>query len=342
MSSGRMAENPRYSKFLFIVGCGRSGTTLLVSMLDSHPQLAIPGESDFIIPVCRKLATVSDPDALIPMFLTEMAASERFSLWGVERDVLKSSLEELRPTSVAQAVRCVYGQYAKLHGKSLYGDKYPEHVLVMDELAELFPESVFIHLIRDPRNTSLALFDAPFGPRSLDAAADYWKIRINAGRSSGRSLGGERYFEVFYEQLVAEPAEALKGVAGFLGIPFDEGQVDFGSAAERQLAMSPDPESDASLALPLTVNIRSWRKDMSLVDAYVNSAIVEPLTFQLGYPRSEAIHGKARRQAELRLANYRVRMAKRVMRGLGVRVFRHFPQEFQSYVDRKRGAVSSV
>ena len=43
--------------FPFLVGCNRSGTTMLRGMFDSHPEVAVPPEAYFVVPALRRAST---------------------------------------------------------------------------------------------------------------------------------------------------------------------------------------------------------------------------------------------------------------------------------------------
>jgi Sulfotransferase family len=84
----------------FIVGFGRSGNTLLRLMLDSHPALAIPPESDFI-PV---VADAPSAD----VFLERLFGHWRMRDLQVDTDAIAHDVRRLRPFGVAEALRVVY------------------------------------------------------------------------------------------------------------------------------------------------------------------------------------------------------------------------------------------
>ena len=48
----------------FVVGCNRSGTMLLSAMLDSHPDVAVPHESYFVVPALHRRAGFEGPDGV--------------------------------------------------------------------------------------------------------------------------------------------------------------------------------------------------------------------------------------------------------------------------------------
>ncbi len=271
--------------FLFILGSGRSGTTLLVAMLDSHPDLAIPAETGgFILQLCDDPPLSDTGDLDIDVFLGRLQQSERFRLWELDAVALRQNLEEAAPKTVPQAFRTIYRSYAANYGKSRYGDKTPNHVLRIPDLASRFPESRFVHLIRDGRDVALALQDVPFGPGTLEERAEYWVTRVTAGRTAGQELGEGRYLEVRYEELLLDPSKVLQRIVHFVDMPSSPAMLDFREAAERQLRMSPRPDEDRSLLRPLTQKLRDWRTQMSAEEQTIFVGVAGELLADLGYP----------------------------------------------------------
>ena len=150
----------------FIVGSGRSGTTMLRLMLDAHPDVAVPAESHFVDELARAWpryvrAGRIDADAVV------RSIGKRLDLMGIPRGEARERLAALPTTAVSDAVDSVFRIYADAHGKSRWGDKTPGYVLSMPLLAEVFPGSRFVHLIRDGREVALSYADQPFGPRNV-------------------------------------------------------------------------------------------------------------------------------------------------------------------------------
>src|SRR6476659_2912878 len=100
------------ASFPFVVGCSRSGTTLLRAMLDAHPQLAVPPESHFVVAL---------DGARGPKLRRALARDPWFALWGIEAP-------DLRGLDGADAVRAVFAAYAADQRKPRYADKTPHYV----------------------------------------------------------------------------------------------------------------------------------------------------------------------------------------------------------------------
>src|SRR3954447_9662677 len=143
--SEHMEPAVRQDSFPFIVGCGRSGTTLLRAMLDAHPTFAIPGESYFPVWLSRFPYRYGEGDRFArDRFLSDLFVHEYFvNVWQLPPGKVRRAVDEAKPRDFAEAVRAVYALYAQEQGKPRYGDKTPVFVSHVDRLAKLFPEAVF-------------------------------------------------------------------------------------------------------------------------------------------------------------------------------------------------------
>ena len=106
-------------------------------------------------------------------------------------DELAGLLATVQPCgSTTAGLRAIYGTYAERHGKPRWGDKTPVHVRYMSELAGVFPEARFVHLIRDGRDVTVPLRQLPFAPGdgSPEAIAALWRDQIAAARRQAETL----------------------------------------------------------------------------------------------------------------------------------------------------------
>src|SRR4051794_26330508 len=108
--------------FPVIVGCIRSGTTLLRSMLEQNPAMAIPPESDFIARLHARFGAGSiDSDE----FADALLRLERIASWDLHEEDLRQRLAAAAPFDFTGAVRAVHACYAAAQGKPRYGHKTP-------------------------------------------------------------------------------------------------------------------------------------------------------------------------------------------------------------------------
>jgi hypothetical protein len=220
----------------FIVGVGRSGTTLLRLMLDSHRDIAIPPETHFLPSVIRSLRRASEhrlplgalrrlAGALAPRREADRIAdiitsAETWNDFHLDPAELRAELRAVSPFSPAAAVRRFYALYAGRFGKSRFGDKTPNYLSCMTDIAALLPEARFIHLIRDGRDLAASFRKTWFGrgDNMADQAA-HWLSSIRNARQQAQSL--PHYMEIRFEDLVNSADGALRKVCDFLELPYD-------------------------------------------------------------------------------------------------------------------------
>jgi hypothetical protein len=189
----------------FIVGCGRSGTTLLRMMLDSHPEMAIPPETEVVVAGARAGDNVA-------AFCDSVTGHWRFEDLHIDAHMWRRRVRALVPFTVAGGLREMYRMYAEKFGKSRYGDKTPFYSTHLPLIASLFPEARAIHVIRDGRDVAASMMPLWFSPGDARATADHWCQVITQIRSDQHILPT---IEVRYENLVVDPEAELCRVLEF-------------------------------------------------------------------------------------------------------------------------------
>jgi hypothetical protein len=270
--------------FPFVVGCPRSGTTLLRAMLDSHPDLAVPGESYFMVELAPKYASRRLRRFNAARFADEILQHPRFVHWELPPDQVRAAYAAESPRSYADALRLLYATYAEAHGKSRYGDKTPNYVLDLPLLGKLFPEARFLHVVRDGRDVALSVTSIEgWGPNKVEGAAKYWVRHVDAGRAAGRDLGAQRYLEVRYDDLVDQPDATLRQVCDFFALAFTDTMLEYPGRFDDLVSSNLQPEIHERLRRPPTRGLRSWRDQMPPEDVAAFEAVAGPSLAAFGF-----------------------------------------------------------
>ncbi len=252
----------RLDRPIFIVGCPRSGTTLLVRNFATHPVLADWSEA----------LELWDPDRSDP-----------------QADHVKTEADatpELR-----RRVTAILSLYVWLRGAERLVNKLPRNALRISYLRALFPDCRIIHIIRDGRAVvgslvrkarnepdrhrfPLGRFAKPPGWRELldlrqaEQFAHLWVRLVAHARSTGQAKP-DSYTEVFYEDFCDDPRAVLG-----------------------RLYQSCELKSHPRLAdVPARFTSRNegWRVGLTPTEEERVEEIVGPLLAQLGYEPSPAI-----------------------------------------------------
>ena len=206
-------ENTFMEKF-FIVGCPRSGTTMLQQALNRHSRIAIPPETKLF-----------------------------FSFFGHSRDCQTQHLERLeadlkielprlatRIGTVADS-RAFYELMARryverLTGKDIvyFGEKTPEHTGHIHRIRRLFPQAKILVLYRDGRDVALSMTKMPWASPNLYVNFLVWLYYLRHVQKARRTSAKSMYF-LRYEDVVANPEKVLGNLLTFLGLPYESAVV---------------------------------------------------------------------------------------------------------------------
>jgi hypothetical protein len=276
------AELMRSAPF-FVVGCQRSGTTLLRFMLDCHPKLAVPRESHFLVTCAPGRFERWDASRSLERILGHPL------FWSDgDRARIEAVVADERPSDYVTLLRAVFASYAEADGKVRWGDKTPGHVAHMNRLAKLFPDARFIHLIRDGRDVSASIVERPWGPPNPSSAAFWWRRKVAQGRDFGRRLGPGRYLEVHYEDLVERTEETLRRICRFIGEEYDPLILGYPTAAVPKI-QALDPAAHHGLVHPPRRRREDWREGLTRRQIVATESVCRRRLAELGYepgPRS--------------------------------------------------------
>jgi hypothetical protein len=291
----------------FIVGVGRSGTTLLRMMLDAHPQLAIPPETHFV----PKLIGAAEAWRVTPERLLEVVVNDPHRRWGdfgIAEEEYLERLREIRRVNQADPVRAFFRLYAEKADKPRWGDKTPGYLSRMRRIKRTLPESRFVHVIRDGRDVALSWnrrLEQREGkePVPVERLAQRWRRQITGAREDSSAIGD--YIEIRYEHLVLDTEPTLRRVAEFIELPWDDSMLSYHEGAEERLKeMARDmPAADGRPARPGEERLRAhaltteppkrdrvftWREQMSQADREAFEQVAGELLAELGYETEAA------------------------------------------------------
>lgn len=296
-----LAQNP----YVFVVGCPRSGTTLLQRMLDNHPQLTVANDTHFITRAAKKVLRKNPTPALTAELVEAVLTYRRFYRMGLDKNDVRAVARDC--PSYAEFVSRLYTLRGTQQKKLLSGEKTPDYCRQIPILHGLFPNARFVHIIRDGRNTALSTLNwatASKGPGKwplwnedpVGTCALWWRWQAGKGQHDGNLVDKQRFYQVRYEDLVEAPELQLQAIAEFLDIPYSDSMANYHTGKTRH-----SPGLSAKKAwLPPVKNLRDWRKDMSAEDTGVFEGIAGKLLRENGYeclqkPPDEAVASRIRR-----------------------------------------------
>lgn len=263
-----MVDTPSAIPPFFIVGCGRSGTTLLRAMLHHHPKIAVPPEALSLIDFLRSVNRLS-----IEQARRALVKDYELREWGVP--LREADFADC--TTVVELIERVHEVYARHHGKRAWGHKTPRMVRHADLLAHAFPAAKFVHVVRDPRAVARSFQRSPVHRSNPLYAARRWRRDVEAGRDFAERLP-DRAMEVRYEDLVAEPEATLRGISDFLNIAFDPAMLDYVDDARGDYGKYHEQIHEKLASKPDPSRIELWRdtltpRQLRVVESAVGAAM---------------------------------------------------------------------
>jgi hypothetical protein len=278
---------------IFIVGCPRSGTTLLRDLLGSHPALTFPPESHFI-PRLYKAYGAPRTEREARRLAAVVLRTSWIRWW--ELELTPADFASCR--SYGEIVSRLFEAWTRKVGKSRWGDKTPEYVADIPTLLEIFPSCKIIHIYRDGRDVALSWIAFRYGPGNTFAAARRWKEQVTAGRRAGAVLSPATYREVRYETLVTEPDATMKGVYEFLEEPVFPAVLTPGP-----MSTTPDPfwiGRQAPTQMPgravVSASCGRWKEAMTVADRGLFESVAGDLLAELGYETENLARVVSRRE----------------------------------------------
>ncbi|WP_045742904.1 sulfotransferase [Actinoplanes rectilineatus] len=283
---------------IFVVGCPRSGTTMLQLMLHAHPRIALPPESRFLLPAYfrrHEFGDLSDP-AQRRALAEWITGTLHFDDLGLEASEVIAAVATAPPT-LGSALGTVFKLYADRFGKPRWGDKRPSYLRNLPVILRLFPDAQIINIMRDGRDCVASLKETPWRPADFNELIDYWARSADASLRAARSYPTDVYHQVRYEDLVADPETHLRAICRFLDEDYDPAM-----ARPSELAPVAVPAYKTWHSLTrsevTTQRVSSWQERLSEEEAAQCEAVFGDRLTRFGYQLSTP----ARRGPRIRAA----------------------------------------
>ncbi|HJU83532.1 MAG TPA: sulfotransferase [Holophagaceae bacterium] len=276
----------RHAPF-FLTGAPKSGTTWLGKLLDAHPEITCRGEAcvhhfglrmveaskSYNDLLAKRREVITDSNDFPPMKWADVMALMRHFI-------------ELRLEAIADPAK---------PGLRFLGEKDPEHGMHLKVLNDLFPEGKVIHIIRDGRAVFVSAWHHNVRSQDpnlkrlgfddfLDITAMEWADRVQRAREAGKLLG-DRYFELRYEDLAAEPEHWAGRVFDFLGARADAATVKacVESASFEKLSRGRKPGHEDKASFFRKGVPDDWKNELSPAQVQRFGGLAGPVLMALGY-----------------------------------------------------------
>lgn len=236
-------------KPVILGGHRKSGTTLLLSLFDSHPQLCVyPPDSGFFYayyphfdqdkytPQEKKQRII---DRILQNFIDDLLAIDEirgkaFPYENLKKDFLR--LMESCDCTAAELLRTVIEAFhMSTAGNSqstpvAWMEKTTSTEIYAADIFKWYPHAKMIHVLRDPRDNYGSLksgWKARYQnmndsqERLLQSLLDRCGLGLKLAKINEQCYGKDRYRVIRYEDLTQNPESTMRSLAEFIGIEYD-------------------------------------------------------------------------------------------------------------------------
>lgn len=295
----------------FLVGAHRSGTTLLRLMLDHHPEISVPGEFDFL----TEIMTDREARPAVSEYLQQLSLHRGFVARALDCD-LQDSYESLVKSFVMQL-------WTRHPGKVFIAVVHTG----FQELARIWPESKFIHIMRDPRDVAASAVKLGWAG-NVYSGVNRWITAETAWDELSKTVPAVNRCEIHFERMISDLPKTLQQLCSFLNVSYSEEMLNY--------------HLNTTYGPPDPALTNQWQRKLSPTQVGLVEGVLGDLLEKSGYQRSghPAIHpsGWERKRLLLhdRVARLRFRLERfGVWNTLGIALarrlrLRSIEQRFQS------------
>lgn len=269
----------------FIIGLGRSGTTLLVVLLNQHSNCIASPEIHHFIHFYKKYKTISSVNQELiddyKDYINRFFAYKKNPLIGPANNSLIDSLEIGQKITYAQLTKLIYlglfGEKGLSNTINVIVDKNPYYTLQINKILEIFPDAKLLALIRDPRAYVLSNVQSKrlsVTKKNITYHAYVWQLFmkkiVQAEKQYAKNLKVVRY-----EDIALHKEITAKKIFNFFGLDYSEGIFNFNESIKEKIKNIHQDDRNyermakklKDLSVPInSERVFAWRTDLSKND----------------------------------------------------------------------------
>lgn len=275
---------------VFIVGVGRSGTSLLQSMLHAHPDVAFLPETHFFRRyIARPYSRWEHESNGAEAFQSTLAGDEEYQRADIPvEELLAPFLKDVQPFDLPRVCTHLFQLYRNRKGGNVIGEKDPRLIDYLPQVQHVFPEARILHIVRDPRDVVLSRMKADWSAGRPDwLHALTYRAQIRRGRRQGQQAFGRQYKEVRYEDLLTRPEVTLRDISRHVDVEYSDAMLAFQRSAEELVDESERSWKEETTGPLLRDNTEKWREGLSPWQIRLTEKICGNAFEWFGYKRAE-------------------------------------------------------
>ncbi|NBU46861.1 MAG: sulfotransferase [Flavobacteriales bacterium] len=287
---------------VFIVGLGRSGSTLLTSILNNHSDIKAIPEIPLVMFFLHEFKNIKEKSEKLEknsvVYLDLIQNIRPQSIINLKTE----NLHKIQYSNYREFCESVFSQFEivnSIGAYKFYIDKNPQYTFYINELIEIDPNAKFIMLVRDYRDNVLSRMEKPHN-KTDHPAYNAFRNRFYLKELS-KKKGIKNSILIRYEDLAKSPEFEIKKICDFLCIPFNQKMFEFDKAQYSNLTVKRSDMNEfinkhfSNLGKPITeASVGKWKnklndKEIQLIESichkygkgfnYSNSSITKPYVY---------------------------------------------------------------
>jgi len=282
---------------IFLLGVERSGTNLLRMILNEHSNIFAPSTPHIISRMYNNEIFYGSltNDNNFKIFVSDILEIVNSNLGEWKdfnlkvNDVIKNI--NVNDRSLLSVFKYIYNAETFNNGKTRWFCKGRNLYEYVYDLKEFFQNSVFIHMVRDPRDVCLS-FKLKRSPKSLYSASLLWKkeqeicIRLYKNSKFKNTI-----FLLKYENLLENPKKEIRKLCEFIDEPFEDEMLNFHRGSTSKI-LSKKSQVWMNLSKPiLSNNYKKYKsglkpKQIQIIEG-MNHRIMKYFDYECEFPYEE-------------------------------------------------------
>lgn len=249
---------------IFLVGCPRSGTTLLQQMLNAHSQVAITPETHFMRLFWQKSNYYGNlaEDKNYSRLISDLVSLPEFTEMELHPDNFYQLAFQIH-RDYGNLFNLLLEQFAKLKKAQVVGEKTPHHLRYIEPIYKFFPSALFIHIIRDPRAVVNSWRKVNWSSGTIIGDTKIWQEDMRIINNLPTQIKSS-LLTVFYEKLVLESEKTLTKICSFIGVEFEPEMLNFHKINTSLVNVEREPWK-VNAKRPLNPElIKYWQSELSV------------------------------------------------------------------------------
>ncbi len=300
---------------IFVCGHRKSGTTMLINMLDGvKNSVTYPDDSSFfylyypryeigehtkeqkIERVCDMIIQHGLSEIIQNAGIEDLMKQDLLEKVHTMGDAVRNDLNKLSDMCLKEVMKIVFTNLKNIFYPSVlpkcWIEKTTSTEIYAQDLIKIFPNAKFIHIIRDPKDNWASLKSGwekryqDFNDdikRLMHSLLERGKLGMEFAKYNQELIGDSQYLVLKYEDFTREPEAYMRKISGFIGVEFDEKMLTptvFGHPWKGNNFEGIKFEGASS------VNVGRWRERIEEGDAMLIEYHFKELMDYFGYKRS--------------------------------------------------------